>query len=53
VRITGDETWVSFICIKTKEQSKAMNAHIFTKEAEKAQTNVRQKADFNCFLDKT
>jgi hypothetical protein len=33
VQVTGDETWVSFVNVKTKEQS-AVAAHAFTKHAE-------------------
>jgi hypothetical protein len=37
--------------VETKKAAKEMNAHIFTEQAEKAQTNaVCQKADGNCFL---
>jgi hypothetical protein len=37
VRVTGDETWVSFVNVETKEQSavKAVDAHTFTKQDEK------------------
>jgi hypothetical protein len=34
VWVTGDETWVSFVNVETKEQSKQW-LHTFTKEAEK------------------
>jgi hypothetical protein len=36
VRVTGDETWVPFVNVETKEQSavKAVDAHTFTKEGE-------------------
>jgi hypothetical protein len=37
IQVTGDETWVSFENVETKEQSavKAVDAHTFTKQAEK------------------
>jgi hypothetical protein len=31
LRVTGDETWVSFVSVETKEQIKAVDAHTFTK----------------------
>jgi hypothetical protein len=36
-RATGDETWVSFVKPETKKHSggKALDAHTFTKQAEK------------------
>jgi hypothetical protein len=34
IRITDDETWVSFVNVETKEQSKQW-MHTFTKQAEK------------------
>jgi hypothetical protein len=36
VPVTGDETWVSFVNVETKEQSavKTVDAHIFIKQAE-------------------
>jgi hypothetical protein len=38
IRVTSDETWVSFVNIETKEQSKFK------------QTSACQKTDVNCFL---
>jgi hypothetical protein len=32
VRVTGDETWASFVTVETKEQSKQW-MHTFTKQA--------------------
>jgi hypothetical protein len=34
IRVTGDETRVSFVNVETKEQSKKVDAHTFTKHAE-------------------
>jgi hypothetical protein len=34
IRLTGDETWVSFVNVATKEQSK-QSMHPFTKQTEK------------------
>jgi transposase len=51
VRVTDDETGVSFVNVETKEQSKQW---IYTHSPNKAkkfkQTSVCQKADGNCFL---
>jgi hypothetical protein len=33
--LTGDDTWVSFVNVEPKEQSKELNAHTFTKQAKK------------------
>jgi hypothetical protein len=35
VRVTGNETWVSFVNVETKEQPKQLDAQTFTQEAEK------------------
>jgi hypothetical protein len=35
VRETSDETWVSFVNVETKEQSKQECTHVFTKQARK------------------
>jgi hypothetical protein len=35
VRVTGDETCVSFMNVEIKEQSEAVDAHIFTKQTKK------------------
>jgi hypothetical protein len=52
VRVTGDETWVSFVNIKTKEQSEQwMHTHPSNKPKKFKQTlSACQKADGNCFL---
>jgi hypothetical protein len=50
VQVIDGETWVSFVDVETKEQSKKW-MHTFTRQPEKVQTNVIcQKADGNCFL---
>jgi hypothetical protein len=41
VRVTGDETWVSFVNTETKEQLKSKKFK---------QTSACQKADGSCFL---
>jgi hypothetical protein len=48
VRVTGDETWFSFVDVETNELSKKP----FTKQAEKLKQTLSafQKADGNCFL---
>jgi hypothetical protein len=47
--VMGDETWVSFVNIETKEQSKQW-MHTFTKQ-DKIHLNVCcQEADDSCFL---
>jgi hypothetical protein len=35
VRVLGNEMWVSFVNVETKEHSKAVDAHTFTKQAKK------------------
>jgi hypothetical protein len=52
VRVTGDETWVSFVNVETKEQSKQwMHTHSPKKPKKFKQTlSPYQKADGNCFL---
>jgi hypothetical protein len=52
VRVTGDETWISFVNVETKEQSKQwMHAHSPNKQNKFKQTLCAcQKADGNCFL---
>jgi DNA-binding transcriptional MocR family regulator len=52
VRLTGDETWVSFVNVETKEQSKQwINTHSPNKQKKFKQTlTAYQKADRNCFL---
>jgi hypothetical protein len=55
LRVTGDETWVSFVNVETKEQSavKAVDARTFTKQDEnfKQTMPIYQKADGNCFME--
>jgi hypothetical protein len=41
IQVTGDETWVLFVNVEIKKQSK---------QVEIVQTNIFQKADDNCFL---
>jgi hypothetical protein len=52
VRITGDETWVSFVNVETKDQSKQlMHTHSPDKPKTFKQTlSACQKADGSCFL---
>jgi hypothetical protein len=52
VRVTGDETWVSFVNAETKEQSKQfMYVHSPNKPKKLKRTlSACQKADGNCFL---
>jgi hypothetical protein len=54
VRVTGDETWVSFVNVETKEQSKQwMHPHSSNKPKKFKQTmSPCQKADGSCFLGK-
>jgi hypothetical protein len=54
VRVTGDETWISFANVKSKEQSKQwMRTHSPKKPKQFKQTlSACQKADGNCFLGK-
>jgi hypothetical protein len=48
---TGDETWVSFMTIETKEQSKQwMHTHSPNKQKTFKQTLACQNADGHCFL---
>jgi hypothetical protein len=49
VRITGDETWVSFLNVETKEQSKQWT-HTHSPNTPKNLNTVCQKAGDNCFL---
>jgi hypothetical protein len=49
-RIRGDKTWVSFVNVETREQSKQW-MHTFITQVKKVETNSAcQKADGNCFL---
>jgi hypothetical protein len=51
VRVTGDETWVSFVNVETKEQSKQwMHTHLPNYLKKFKQTPACQKADGSCFL---
>jgi hypothetical protein len=52
VRVTVDETWVSFVNVETKEQSKQwMHTHLPDKPKKVKQTlSACQKADDICFL---
>jgi hypothetical protein len=34
-RVTGVETWVSFMGVKTKVKAKALDSHTLSKQAEK------------------
>jgi hypothetical protein len=53
VQVTGDETWVSFVNVETKEQSKQWrHTHSPKKPKKKLKQTLSacQKADGNCFL---
>jgi hypothetical protein len=51
VRVTGDETWVSFMNVETKKQSKQwMDTHSPNKAKKFKQTSSCQKGDGKCFL---
>jgi hypothetical protein len=52
VQVAGDETWVSFMNVETKEQLKQwMHTHSPNKPKKCKQTlSACQKADGNCFL---
>jgi hypothetical protein len=52
VRVTGDETWVSYVNVEIKEQSKQwMHTHSPNKPQEFKQTlSACEKADKNCYL---
>jgi hypothetical protein len=51
VRVTGDETWASFVNVETKEQSEQwMHTHSPDKPEKFKPMFVCQKADGNCFL---
>jgi hypothetical protein len=52
VRVTGDETWVSFGDVETKEQSKQwMHTHSPNmRKKEKKRRSTCQKADGTCFV---
>jgi hypothetical protein len=51
-RVTGDETWISFVNVETEEQSKQrMHTHSPNKPKKFKQTlSACQKVDGNCFL---
>jgi hypothetical protein len=49
--VTGDETWVSFVNVETKEQSKqSMYTHLTNNLKQFKQTSACQIADGICFL---
>jgi hypothetical protein len=49
VYVTADETWISFVNVETKEQSKQwMHTHSPDKLKRFEQTSACQKADGNC-----
>jgi hypothetical protein len=51
VRVTGDETWLSFVTVETKRQSKQwMHTHSPKKPKKFKQTSARKVIDGNCFL---
>jgi hypothetical protein len=51
IRITGDETWISFVNVETKEQPKQwMHTHEPNNSKKFKQTYACQKADGNFFL---
>jgi hypothetical protein len=53
IRVTGDETWVSFVNVKTKEHSKHWTHTLSTNKKPKKfkqMLSACQKAAGNCFL---
>jgi hypothetical protein len=51
VGVTGDESWISFVNVETKEQSKQwIHTHSSNKPKKCKQTSAYQKAHSNCFL---
>jgi hypothetical protein len=51
VQVTGDETWISFVNVETKEQSKQwMHTQSPNKLKEFKQTSACQNSDGSCFL---
>jgi hypothetical protein len=51
VGVTGDETWVSFVTVETKKQSKQwMHTHSPNKTKKLNKRLPAKKADGNCFL---
>jgi hypothetical protein len=51
IRVTGDETWVSFVNLETNEQSKQwMHTHSPNKPKKIKEKYACQKADVTCFL---
>jgi hypothetical protein len=51
VQVTADETWVSFVNVETKEQSKQwMHTHSPDKLKKFKQMSACQKVDGNCLL---
>jgi hypothetical protein len=48
--VTGDETWVSFVNVETREQSNQwMHTHLPNKLRKVKQTSACQEADGSCF----
>jgi hypothetical protein len=52
LRVTGDETWVSFVNVKTKEQAKQWIHTYLPKRLKKFKQTLSacQKPEGNCFL---
>jgi hypothetical protein len=51
IRVTGDETWASFVNFETKEQSEQWrHTHSPNKPKHFKQTSAYQKVDGKCFL---
>jgi hypothetical protein len=50
IRVTGDETCVSFVNVETKEQSKQWLHTHSPNKPKKFKKNVCQEADCICFL---
>jgi hypothetical protein len=42
MRVTGDETWISFVDVETEEQSKWMHRHSSNKLKKFKQTSARK-----------
>jgi hypothetical protein len=52
VRVTGDETWVSFLNVEIKRAVKAADAHTFTKQDEKFKPLSARKLMATVFGDR-
>jgi hypothetical protein len=51
IQVTGDVTWVSFVNVETKEQSKQwMHTHSPNKSKKFKHMSACQETDDNCFL---